>query len=55
MRNSFKILTRRRERKRLLGRSIRRWEDNDKLVLKRLGLGAVTEFISLRAGSSGGL
>jgi hypothetical protein len=44
------------EGKRLLGRPRRRWEDNIKMDLRKIGIdGARTEFSCLRIGSSGGL
>jgi hypothetical protein len=43
------------EKKRILGRPGRRWEDNIKMDLREIGTDGQTGFGWLRIGSSGGL
>jgi hypothetical protein len=50
-RNAYRILVRKPEGKRPLGRPRRRWEDNIRIDLKVVWTG----FIWLRIGTSGGL
>jgi hypothetical protein len=49
------ILVRRPKGKRPLGRPRRRWEDNIKMDLRKIGFGMWIGFIGLRIGTSGGL
>ena len=53
-RGEYKVLVGKPERKRPLGRSRRRWEDNIKMDLQEVGRGAWSEFIWLRTGTGGG-
>jgi hypothetical protein len=54
-RNAYRILVRKPERKRLLGRPRRRWEDNIKINLGERGW-VSTDWIDLfRIGTGGGL
>jgi hypothetical protein len=41
MRNTYKILVRKPEGKRSLGRPRRRWEDNIEMYLREIGFGGV--------------
>jgi hypothetical protein len=54
MRNALKILVRKCEKKRSLGRYILRWH-NTKMILKKWGMRMWTRFIWLKVGSSGRL
>jgi hypothetical protein len=45
MRNAYKILVRKPEGKRPLGIPRRRWEDNIKTDIKKIGVGLRTRFI----------
>jgi len=55
MGNAYKILVKKSERKRPLGRSSRRWEDIIKIDLMEMGGKVRTGLIWLRMGTSGGL
>jgi hypothetical protein len=55
MRNAYKIVVGKSERKRPLGRHRRRWEDNIRTNLKEIGGKFWTGCICLRIGTSGGL
>jgi hypothetical protein len=56
MRNAYIILVRQTERKRPLGRSGHKWEeDNIRIDLNEIGLKLWTECIWIRLGISGGL
>jgi len=50
----YKVLVGKPEGKRLLGRPRRRWEDNNKLDLQKVGCGAWTESSCLGIGTGGG-
>ena len=54
-RSAFRALVGKREEKRTLGRSRRRWEDNIKMDLKIIGLVVWAGFTWLMIGASGGL
>jgi hypothetical protein len=54
-RGAYRILVRRPEGRRPLGRPRRRWEDNIKKDLQEVGLGPGTGLIWLRIGTGGGL
>jgi hypothetical protein len=53
-RGVYRVLVRRPEAKRPLGRPRRRWEDNIKMDLRETGIDGRTGFSWLRIGSSGG-
>jgi hypothetical protein len=53
--DAYRILVGRPERKRPLGRSRRRWEDNIKIDFEKVGRGAWTGLSLLRIGTGGGL
>jgi hypothetical protein len=55
MRGVYRVLVGKREERRPLGKPRRRWEDNIKMDLKRIGMGARTGSIWLRIGTGGGL
>ena len=50
-----RVLVRKPEGKRLLGRHRRRWEDKIKMDLQKVGCGVWTGSIQLRIGTGGGL
>jgi hypothetical protein len=52
-RGAYRILVRRLEGRRPLGRPRRRWEDNIKMDFSRSGMGAWTGLIWLRIGTGG--
>jgi hypothetical protein len=52
---AYRILVVRPEGRRPLGRPRRRWEDNIKMDLQKVGWGAWTGLIWLRIGTGGGL
>jgi hypothetical protein len=54
-RNAYRILVRKPERKRPLGRPRRKWVDNIKMDLREIGWDEWTGSISVRIGTSGGL
>jgi hypothetical protein len=54
MRNAYKILVGKSERKRIHRVSRRRWEDNIKMDLREIGLEVWIGFIWLRTGTGGG-
>jgi hypothetical protein len=54
-RGTYRILVGRPEGRRPLGRTGLRWEDNIKMDLQEVGLGAWTGLIWLRIGTGGGL
>jgi hypothetical protein len=54
-RGVYRVLVRRPEGRRPLGRPRRRWEDNIKLDLREIGIVGVTGYGWLRMGSNGGL
>jgi hypothetical protein len=54
-RGAYRILVGRPEGRRPLGRPRRRWEDNIKMDLQEVGLGAWTGLIWLRIGTGGEL
>jgi hypothetical protein len=54
-RGAYRILVGRPEGRRPLGRPRRRWEDNIKMYLQKLGWGAWTGLIWLRMGTGGRL
>jgi hypothetical protein len=54
-RGAYRIFMGRPEGRRPLGRPRRRWEDNIKMDLQEVGLGAWTGLIWLRIGTGGGL
>jgi hypothetical protein len=54
-RGVYRVLVRRPEGKRPLGRPRRRWDDNIKMDLREIGIDGRTGFSWLRIGSSGGL
>jgi hypothetical protein len=54
-RGVYRVLVGSPEGKTLLGRHTRRWEDNIKLDLRKIGIDELTGFSWLRIGSSGGL
>jgi hypothetical protein len=54
-RGAYRILVRRPDGRRPLGRPRRRWEDNIKMDLQEVGWGAWTVLIWLRIGTGGGL
>jgi hypothetical protein len=54
-RGSYRILVGRPEGSRPLGRPRRKWEDNIKMDLQKVGWGAWTGLIWLRVGTGGGL
>jgi hypothetical protein len=54
-RGAYRILVRRPEGRRPLGRPRLRWEDNIKMDLQEVGWGAWTGLIWLRIGAGGGL
>jgi hypothetical protein len=53
-RGAYRILVRRPEGRRLLGRPRLRWEDNIKMYLQEVGWGVWTGLIWLRIGTGGG-
>ena len=53
-RGVYRVLVRKPEGKRPLGRSRRRWEDNIKMDIQEAGWGAWIGFIWLRIGTGGG-
>jgi len=53
-RGVYRVLVEKAERKRPLGRSRHRWEDNIKMDLQEVGWGAWTGLISPRVGTGGG-
>jgi hypothetical protein len=55
VRGAYNILVGRSEGRRQLGRPRRRWEDNIKMDLRKIGFGDVDGFIGLRIGTGGGL
>ena len=55
MRGVYRVLVGKREERRSLGKPRRRWEDNIKMDLKRIGMGARTGSIWPRIGTGGGL
>jgi hypothetical protein len=54
-RNVYRVLVRKPEGKRPLGRSRHRWEDGIKMDLREIGWGVWVGFTWLRIGISGGL
>jgi hypothetical protein len=54
-RGAYRVLVGRPERRRPLGRSRRRWEDNIKKDLQEVGWGAWTGLIWLKIGTGGEL
>jgi hypothetical protein len=54
-RDAYRILVGKPEGRRPLGRLRRRWEDNIKIALRKVGWGAWTGSIWLRMGTDGGL
>jgi hypothetical protein len=54
MRNSYKILVRKREEKRPLGRPRRRWENNIRMGLKEIEWEGMAVCMWLRTGISAG-
>jgi hypothetical protein len=54
-RDAYRILVGKPEGRRPLGRPRRRWEDNIKMNLQDMGLGAWTGLTWLRIGAGGGL
>jgi hypothetical protein len=54
-RGAYRALVGKPEGRRPLGRPRRRWEDNIKMDLERLDVGAQTGLIWLRIGTGGGL
>jgi hypothetical protein len=54
-RNAYRVLVGKPERRKLLGRKRRRWEDNIKMGIRELGWGAWTGSILLSMGKGGGL
>jgi hypothetical protein len=54
-RNAYRILVRKPEGKRPLGRPRRRWLDNIKMDLRKIGLCGMDWMIWLRIGTGGGL
>jgi hypothetical protein len=54
-RGVYRVLVRRPERKRPLGRSRRRWEDNIKMGVREIGIDGANWIGWFRIGSSGGL
>jgi hypothetical protein len=54
-RKLYKVLVRKPEGKRPLGRPRRRWEDGIRLDLREIGLGMWIGFDCLRTGAGGGL
>jgi hypothetical protein len=54
-RNVYRVLVRKTEGKRPLGRPRRRWEDGIKLDLGEIGWGVGSRFTWLRLGTIGGL
>jgi len=54
-RGVYRVLVGKPEDKRPLGRSRRRWEDNIKMDLQKVGCGVWTGSIWLRIGTGGGL
>jgi hypothetical protein len=55
VRGAYNILVGRPEGRRPLGRPRRRWEDNIKMDLRKMGLGMWIGFFGLRTGTGGGL
>jgi hypothetical protein len=53
--NAYRILVGKLERKRSLGSSKYRWEDNIKMDLREIGWGDMDSIDRLRIGTSGGL
>jgi hypothetical protein len=51
----YKVLVRKPEGRRLLGRPRRRWEDGFRMDLREIGLGVWIRFDWLRTGTGGGL
>jgi hypothetical protein len=54
-RGAYKSLVGKRDRKRSLGRTRRRWEDNIKMDLQEVERGICAGLMRLRIGTSGGL
>jgi len=54
-RGAYRVLAGKPERKRPLGRSRRRWEDNIKMDLQEVGWGMRTSLIWLRRGTVRGI
>jgi len=54
-RGAYRVLAGKPERKRQLGRSRRRWEDNIKMDLQEVGWGVRTSLIWLRIGTVSGI
>jgi hypothetical protein len=54
-RKVYKVLVRKPEGKRPLGRPRRRWEDGIRMDLRKIGLGVWIEFDWLRIGTGDGL
>jgi hypothetical protein len=54
-RNAYRILVGKPEGKRPIGGSRRRWVDNIKMNLRKIGWGVWTGLIWLRIGTNGGL
>ena len=50
----YSVLLKKPERKRPLGRPMRRWEDNIKMEIQEVGCGAWTRSMWLRIGTGGG-
>jgi hypothetical protein len=55
VRNAYKILVGKPERKRQLGRPWRRWEDNLRTIIRKIVWKMCTGWIWLGIGTSGGL
>jgi hypothetical protein len=55
MRGAYRVLVGKPEGRRLLGRTTRRWEDNIKMDLREVWLGALTASIWIRIGTGSGV